>query len=408
MNAARSMTGWAEVRVAGVEPERFLDALGRAGVPFWDAAPPSDFCLTLRVPYAAQKRMAPLAASLGLEAEITAAGGLPVLFGSAKRRVSLAAALFIALSLLCSSLARIWDIEIEGNETIPDGLILQALADCGVETGASWIGMSQDAVRNGVILQLPGIRWMTVTMQGCRARVIVREKREHIEPVPEDEPAKVVADRPCYVTAVIAKRGTAADVVNRAVLPGETLIEGYATGRFGVQGATRAIGVAQARTWYEMTAAAPVTMEVKSSGGERKHLVSLVLGKKRINFYKESSICPAGCDKIISSYAFGWPGHFTLPLALEIATVTAYEKQSVPAEELREELEAQLMAELLARIGDTGTVTESVFTASEADGVMYVTLRAECTEEIGVTVPLTEAELSAVQAKIPRTEEDNS
>lgn len=406
MNAARRITGWAAVRVTGAEPERFLDALGRLGVPFWDAAPPVDFRLTLRVPYAAQKRMAPLAASLGLEAEIVAVGGLPVLFGSAKRRVSFAAALLIVLSLLCSSLARIWDIEIEGNETIPDGLILQALADCGVETGARWVGMSQDAVRNGVILRLPEIRWMTVTMQGCRARVIVREKREHLEPVPEAEPAKVVADRPCYVTAVIAKRGTAADVVNRTVLPGETLIEGYATGRFGVQGATRAIGTAEARTWYEMTAAAPVTVEEKRPAGDRKHLLSLVLGKKRINFYKESSICPAGCDKIISSYTLGWPGRFALPLALEITTVTAYEKEPVPAEELREELEAQLMAELLARIGDAGSVTESVFTASETGGVMYVTLRAECTEEIGVTVPLTEAELSAVQAKIPRTEEE--
>lgn len=408
MNAARFLTGWVEVRVSGAEPERFLDAIGRMNMPFWNAEPPRDFSMRVCVPYARRKRVMPLAASLGLEAVVLSAGGLPTWFGSLKRRIGFATALMTVLLVLCAGLSRIWDIEIEGNETVPDGLILQALADCGVEIGARWVGNCQDAVRNGVILRLPDIRWMTVTMQGCRARVIVREKRTAPEPVPEDEPVRIVADRACYVTAVIAKRGTAADVVNRTVLPGETLIEGYATGRFGVQGETRAIGYAQTRTWYELTAAAPVSVREKQDSGDAKHLLSLILGKKRINFYKESSICPAECDKIIKKYTLGWEGRFELPLSLEIAVITACETRTVPAEELREELEAELMDALCERIGENGSVTESVFTASVTDGVMYVTLRAECSERVGVSVPLTEEERFAIRSGISDAEEENS
>lgn len=406
MSRARSITGWARVRVRGAEPERFLKALAKRATPFWDAAPPADFVLEVCVPYRERTRMPPLAASLGLEAEIVAVGGVPLLFGGAKRRAGFAAALLLALAVLCASLSRIWDIEIEGNAAVPDGVILQALADCGVQIGARWIGMSQDAVRNGVILRVPEIRWMTVSMQGSRARVIVREKRPHVDPVPE-EYAKVIADRPCYVTAVIAKRGTAADIVNRAVLPGETIIEGYATGRYGVQGPTRAIGYAKARTWYELTAAAPVELRQKTETNAEKRLVSLILGKKRINFYKDSSICPPGCDKIIKEYTLGWEGHFVLPVTCEVASVTAYETAPVRAEELREELEAQLMEELEKRIGETGSITESAFTATEADGFLYVTLRAECAESVGVTEPLTAEETAAIGAKIPKTEEND-
>lgn len=407
MSAARFLVGWVKVRVSGAEPARFLDALGQMKVSFWNAEPPQDFSMRLYMPYAWRKRVMPLAASLGLEAAVLSAGGLPTWFGSVKRRAGFAAALMAVLLMLCAGLSRIWDIEIEGNETIPEGRVLQALADCGVEIGARWVGNSQDAVRNSVILRLPDIRWMTVTMQGCRAKVIIREKRVVPMPDSEDEPARIVADRACYVTAVIAKRGTAADVVNRTVLPGETLIEGVTTGRFGVQGETRAIGYAQTRTWYELTVAAPVSVREKHSSGETKRLLSLILGKKRINFYKDSSICPVECDKIIKKYTLGWKGRFELPLSLEMAVITACETREVPAEELREELEAELMDALRERIGENGSVTESVFTASVTDGVLYVTLRAECSEKVGVTVPLTEEERFAIRSAISDTEEDN-
>lgn len=405
MSRARRITGWARVRVTGAEPERFLDSLGKQGIPFWGAAPPEDFSLTVCVPWRYREKMVPLAESLGCEGVIEAMGGVPVLLGSVKRRTTLGLALLLTLALLCGSLSRIWDIEIEGNERIPDGLILQALADVGVERGARWVGMSQDAIRNAVILRLPGIRWMTVTMQGSRARVIVREKREHIDPVPEEEYAKVVADRAGFVTAVIAKRGTAAEVVNKAVLPGETIIEGWATGKWGVQGPVRAIGHAQARTWYELTAAAPVDVSEKAYSGQDRTQVSLLLGKKRINFYKGSSICPAGCDKIIKRYTLGREGSFALPLAVEVTVLRGYDARPSPAAELTEELEAQLMAELTNRVGD-GAVEETSFSSSEAGGVLYVTLRAECAEDIGVTVPLTDGEIQEINSKIPRTEDN--
>ena len=129
------------------------------------------------------------------------------------------------------------------------------------------------------------------------------------------------------------------------------------------------------------------------------------MGKTRINLYKGSSICPSGCDKIITSHTLGSAGLFTLPITVEKTVCAGYETQAEQTRQAREEMEQQLMDVLLDKIGQDGQVLQSRFNASEKNGVLYVTLRAECREQIGGEVPLTAEDLAAIQAKIPVKEE---
>ena len=405
MSSGLYLTGWAAVRVTGPEPERFLTLLAEKGVPFRGAAPPEAFTVTLRVPLGQAEKTLRLAAAEGCEAAILDRRGLPAAAGTIRRRrwaAGMAAAILLALLW---SQSFIWSIDISGNETIPDGPVLQALSECGVEIGARWLGMHQDTIRNGVILRLPGIRWMTVTMQGSKAHVIVREAREPLMPVPEDEYAKITADRTGLVTHVYALRGTAEAQTGRFVMPGDVVIGGYATGRFGVQGPVRAIGYADVRTWYEITAAAPSELVVKRPSGGKNVSWAVILGDHRINFTKDSSICPPGCDKIIKSYPLELPGVFTLPVTLEKTVTVPRDTFPMTAAELPEELMDWLTAELSRRIGEDGEIVSTEFSVWEAGGMTYCTLAAECTERIGRTVPLTEGDLAAIEAKIPKTEE---
>lgn len=408
MSVMRWVTGWAQVEIKGAQPEKYLSALAERGIGFWDAAPPADFTLRVKIPYGAAKLTPALAAVLGCEGRVESCHGLPALCMRALRRWWIPVGMFLGMMLLVASRFFIWDIEITGCEDLTERQVRQALAECGVDIGACWVGLSQDHLRNSVILRLPEIRWMTVSIRGSQARVIVREIRTGEEPVPEEELVRIVAEKAGLITAVYDLQGTAEVEENQVALPGETLIGGYATGRFGVQGADRAIGEVWARTWYEKTAAAPVTVDMTQDAGEQDVYFSLILGKKRINFYKGSSICPVDCDKILYVYPFAVEGVFALPLAVERTVVQPYERQSLRAEELRSELEQQLMAELLAEIGEKGEVLSAAFTASESEGVLYVTLRAECHETIGRSVPLTEAELYEIQSKIPVTEEPDT
>ncbi len=405
MSWARYITGWAALEVSGVEPERFLQALAERGVGFWNATPPEDFTLTVQVPERAVKGLDALGAGLGCQCTVRSHHGLPALWRKLRRRYALLACLGAVLAILYVGSAFIWQIDVTGNETIPDGPIRQALQACGVDIGTYWPGLSQDMVRNGVILRLPGIRWMTVTVRGGHAKVIVREAREHLPLVDRKALTKVVAAKAGLVERIETLQGSPVVEVNDAVLPGEELIGGFATGRFSVVMPTKGMGRVTARTWYELTAKRSTELSVKRRQGGKTVRWALILGKTRINFYKDSSICPAGCDKITTSHTLGRAGLFTLPITVEKTVYTGYETDATTAAELREELEERLMDTLLAEIGEDGQVLERRFAALERDGALYVTLRAECREQIGVEQPLTDQDLADIQAKIPPKEE---
>ncbi len=404
MNGARYFTGWVTARVTGAAPEKFLCALAERGIPFWGAAPPVDFSLTVEIPWRAAKLVQPLAASLGCEGTVTGRHGLPALAAKLRRRYFLLIGAALILAVLFVGSAFIWEIDIEGNETVPEGVIRQALQECGVDIGAFWPAMSQDGVRNGVILRVPDIRWMTVTMRGSHARVIIRERYTHPPIVPETAYADIVAVKAGLVEHVDAFQGTALTEPTKAVLPGEKLIGGYVTGRIGVQGPARAVGEVTARTWYELTAKTAARPLEKTYSGHERIRWALILGKTRINFYKDSSICPAGCDKIIKEYTLARKGLFALPVTLVKTTYVPYDTHEAAGPELRAELEDQLMETLTGQLGEDGEVLSSRFSASSEDGALYVTLRAECREQIGVSAPLTDDDLAEIQAKIPQTE----
>ena len=407
MSWGRYITGWAAVEVSGAEPERLLYALAERGITFWGATPPRDFSLTVLIPESAAKLIVPLSAAMGCEGRVRAHYGLPALLRKFRRRHLLVCCALAVLGLLYAGSAYVWDIDITGNETIPEGVIRQALSQCGVDIGAYWPSFSQDTIRNGMMLRVPRIRWMTVTIRGGHAHVIIRETREHLPVVREREYANIVAAKAGLVEDIQDFRGTAVTEEGRTVLPGEVLIGGYITGRVGVQGPARAIGSVTARTWYEWTAQAPLNVGKKTGEGHRRVQWALIVGKTRINFYKDSSICPAGCDKIIESYTLARKGLFALPVTLEKTVFTSYECETVPAAGLPQDMEDQLSNLLRREVGEDGEILSCQFTASEGDGLLYVTARAECREQIGRDELMTETDIAQIMAQIPKTEEED-
>ena len=171
MSWSRYITGWAALEVTGAEPERCLRALAERNIPFWDAAPPADYTVTVRVPSGAVKRARLLAERAGCQVTACRRRGLPALFGRLRRRYALLGLAGAVAAVLFVGSAFVWQIGIEGNQTIPDGIIRQALSQCGVDIGAFWPSFSQDQIRNSVLLRVPGLRWMTVSVRGSHARV---------------------------------------------------------------------------------------------------------------------------------------------------------------------------------------------------------------------------------------------
>ena len=337
-----ALCGYARLEVCGVHPERVLNACAAAGIACTASEPVDAYTLRITV------------------------------------RARCAGLLVAVLAVLTSSLF-IWRIDVTGNETLTTGQILRCLDECGVRPGAYWPALSNDLVRNDMILCLPELRWLTVNVHGSRAEVIVREKAPLPDITPDDTPVSIYASVTGVILSMDVYAGEARVVPGAAVEPGDVLVSGAVTDLGGGVRPVCARADIRARTRQVLTGQIALTETEKQPAHGARTRWALRAGKKRINFYQNSGISDAECDKIIYEYPFAIRGVFTLPFSLVRERVQPYRTADAPGASL----EQALLQQLRETIGADGAII-SYETAAETTGnVLTVTLTAECEQEIG-------------------------
>lgn len=397
----RYFRGYVRVAVRGVHPERVLNACAEAGIPFQEAEPAEDYLLRITVPERHFARVQALAERCQCTAEAETRGGVPKLLCRARRHRLLLGLLAVCLAAVLASSLFVWEVEVTGNETVSTGTILRELEAYGVKPGSYWPHFSNDLIRNHMILQIPELQWLAVQIRGSCAEVVVREKTPKPEVVDNDAPVSLYAGASGFILRMEVLGGEARVAPGDLVTEGDLLVSGAMTDLGGGVRPAHALGSIRARTLYELTAEQPLTRTVKTASGHAKNRWAFVVGKNRINFYQSSGISDAECDKINFEYAFSIPGVFTLPFSLVREQVQPFETQeiSVSQEEARAALEQTLTQQLQSRIGADGEIISTAFTATERDGVLIVTLRAECEQEIGVARAISPEEMQQLQSQ---------
>ncbi len=377
------MEGSALCRVSGAIPAAFLNRCAAAGVPVGDVEPESETQMRVTIPLRTLQRARRIALRSQCELTPLEESGARILARRLARRWVAAVGALAVFALLAWSKLYIWEIEVTGNKTVSAGTIRGVLCDCGVGIGTFWPDLVSDNLRSEVLVRLPQLAWVTVNIHGSRAEVIVRERIPKPAMLDPDEAVDLVAERTGFVTEVRALNGTALVKPGNAVLPGETLIAGGADSAFSGSREVHALGSVTAETYYELQAAAPAQAQVRTQTEKGKTRWAVLIGKKRVNFYRNSSICPDGCDKINTIWECRVRGLFTLPLALVRERYTPYvcTMQDRDKNTLRREMEALLHARLLAAV-DGGAIEQETYTCSEAAGRLVVCLRARCSENI--------------------------
>ena len=381
------LQGSVRLEAVGALPSGLLNACARAGVPFWEAEPAGDCTLRLTVRRRDVRRVRRLAVSAQCTVRMCAERGAPRYARRLRRRWALLIGLPVCLVLWFLSSLFLWDIDVVGNETVPDSTILRALDDNGVYVGSFWPAFTSDMIRCGVLLQLPELRWITVNVHGSRATVIVRERTPVPQIVEERQPADIVAAKAGVVSRLEIFAGAPSVETGQTVLPGELLVSGLVPSTFSPARLVHAAADVQARTWYDSTALAPLMRQEKTPTGDGFTHWAVALGKQRINFYRNSSISHPGYDKIIKETQLGVRGVFAFPVTIIRERFERYElhETAVEPEQAEAALRQRLLQQLSRELGD-GTALSVRFSVSAQGSLLAVTLRAECLENIAHTV----------------------
>lgn len=257
--------------------------------------------------------------------------GLYWAFQSLKSRYVFLFGLAVLLFLTFWVPSRVLFVFLSGNSQVPEQLILEKAADCGLAFGTSRKDIRSENIKSQLLEAIPDLEWVGVRTSGCVATVEVREK-EKISSLPNDEQkvTNIVAATDGVIESVTTLKGTQVCKVGQAVYAGQTLISGYEDrGRISVAG--RAEGEVYAYTVRHIQMCTPSDTVVRTVKKRITVKYILQIGKKQIFFSKDSGICPPTCVRIYEKINWTLPGGFSLPIVWVKEQQTVYETQEVNA-----------------------------------------------------------------------------
>lgn len=289
--------------------------------------------------------------------------------------------LMIALELYLPT--RVLFVCVEGNNEIPVNAILEQAAACGIRFGASRREVRSERMKNNLLASIPQLQWAGINTQGCTAVISVRE-RSDIQKVEENyRVSRIVAVRDGIIDSCTVTKGNALCVPGQAVMQGQVLISGYTDCGLSIL-ATRAEGEIFAKTIHEITAVSPLKYQEKGQPTGSHKKISLLIGKKRINLYKDSGISGITCDKMYLEYYVMLPGGFCLPFALVIEEETDYLAASVlTSADSTELLLRECTQTYLQRAMVSGTILSEDTAMEVGEDLLILNGRYLCTEMIG-------------------------
>ena len=238
----------------------------------------------------------------------------------------------LALILLMAAFlpTRILFIKVEGNDKIPTKLILEKAELCGITFGVSRRQIRSEEMKNNLLSKIPQLQWAGINTSGCTATISVEERYESADEQKVSGVSSIVAIRDGVVQSCTVTRGNALCRTGQAVKAGEVLVSGYVDCGIKIQ-ATRAEAEIFAQTLREVNVVTPLNYTYKGEISYVEKKYSLIIGKKRINFYKDSGISDISCDKMYYVYTLSLPGGFVLPVKVLVERLTHYKNDKITA-----------------------------------------------------------------------------
>ena len=381
--------GIARLRITGASPEAFLNSCAFAGIELWGLECIDECCIEVSAKEGSLEAIRSLCLKSMCEVAVISIRGGSRWHRLARKRFALITAAAVSALLLLISSLFIWDIDIEGNESISDGELMNRLAEEGLVCGRYWPDLPLESVRSNVLCREPEIAWLAINISGSRAVVSVEERTPKPEIYAESAPADIVAAHSGVIRRMSILNGKTVVTSGQTVLTGDILVSGTMESITGEARKVRAMADVQAETWRELSAVCPAEAPGKGEILKRKTRFALKLGRKRINFYFGSGKDIDVCDKIINEYKLGIKGIFTLPISI-VRECLEFREASPAVCRTARELEAELTARLEGIIN--GEVLSTAFSEAEKDGLLIVTMRAHCLENIAETAEISVSE----------------
>ena len=379
-----SVAGMVELELTSADVEGLLGKVNECGIVLYDLRFGDALTAAFRVRRRDYQRIRKLCASMDCDLRLKGRTGSYWRMKSLLKRPVLLFGVGTLLAAVLLLPTRIFFVEVEGNTEVPTNRILEAAEQSGIRFGASRRAVRSEQVKNALIGAVPQLQWAGVNTRGCVAVISVRERQ--IQPTKEAQypVSSMIASRDGYILSATATKGNLLVKPGDTVQAGDILISGYSDLGLCIQ-AANAAGEVFAQTNRELKAVTPANWLQQRENGEELKKISLRIGKKRINLWKDSGISGVTCGRMYEEYYVTLPGEFVLPLSLCVETYRLYdvEPETVMEPCADPEMEAYAQGYLLKQM-NAGQIRSSQKEWLLTDALFVLKENCICHEMIGM------------------------
>ena len=228
----RRLRGTVRFEVTGTLLERFLSLLAWEGIPVWEITR-HEQTLTGCVSASDYPLLRPLAKKAGVRLHLQKKAGLPFKKRRLKKRHGLLVGLFLFALFLFGMTRFIWTIEVVGNDTIPDSVVLRQLEEAGVRPGVLRRSINVRDVERQTMYGIREIGWIALNIDGSSISVVVNEAIAQPPDIDPRSPSNIVAAHPGQLIELRVYHGQPLLTKGDAVYQGQVIVSGITQDSFG-------------------------------------------------------------------------------------------------------------------------------------------------------------------------------
>lgn len=381
----RSLGGMIRVQLTSADIYGTLDAMDKRGILLEQVEPSDGMQLEFSFHRKDFMTVSRICENRGDELKVLGHLGILWQLRTLLHRPVLVLGLLGILFLALWTPGRVFFVFVEGNADVPTNLIIEKAAFCGIDFGANRRSIRSEQVKNTLLAEIPELQWVGVNTQGCVAVISVRERAVSPEEEKSYTVSSIVAARDGVIREMTVLEGSPLCVSGQAVRAGQVLISGYTDCGICIR-AGNAKGEIYAETVRYFSAIYPAQRLKRVQKVDETKKYSLIIGKKRINFYNNSGISGGECVRIYLEQYLTLPGGFRLPIAIAIEQTISYETQ-IGTNPQPEEIILPYMTNYLQSQMIGGRILTSSENGAWVDGYYRIDAIFGCYEMIGLLRP---------------------
>lgn len=225
INLMKFIRGYLKIQIYGYSPERFINLCSNRSILIWGLKNKNNqYEMYLSVKDF--RKLKPLLKKTNTKLKITERHGLPFFLHKYRKRKMFFGGIILFLSILYILSLFIWDIDISGNYSRTDDVIIGFLNQNDVYHGILKNKISCEEIEQMLRSEYNDIIWASAQIKGTRLLIQIQENTD-VGPIKENTtPSDIIAPKDCIITSIITRKGTPMVTKGDVVKKGDVLVSG--------------------------------------------------------------------------------------------------------------------------------------------------------------------------------------